>query len=249
VSAAHHLSLSRWGIVSGTDEEAGCAYWARPDVQLPEDVPGKAARVGRIFHELAHGYVLFGGEHDRTEWDPTEAAEALTLIRGPVRAFLDEWRELPGDKHVELRLRLDARTMRTSEAPRRGEPGYTRPGPTEVTGELDLVRIHDGIAWVEDLKTGSKRHVSNAQLAAYGVLASRHFDVERVQHRFVYALKTKVNLTEWIAMGADDLDAEAGHMAKVLRTLPMAQPVPGSNCEYRCPLKRGNCPAFVSQVA
>jgi hypothetical protein len=247
--SGHHLSLSRWGLISGTDEEQGCAYWARPDVNLPDDVPGKGARVGRICHELWHGYILFGGEHDRPEWIREDYADALAIMRGPIRRFFDEWRELPGEKHVELRLRIDARTMRTSEAPRRGEPGYTRPGPAEVTGELDLVRIHDGIAWVEDLKTGSKRHVSNAQLAAYGVLASRHFGVEQVRHRFVYALKTKVNLTEWVAMDGDTLDAEAGHMAKVLRTLPMAQPVPGSNCEYRCPLKRGNCPAFVSQVA
>ncbi len=249
MSAAHHLSLSRWGIVSGSDEESGCAYWARADITLPEDVSGKAARVGRISHELAHGYVLFGGEHDRPEWDPTDLAEALTIMRGPIRGHLDEWRNLPGEKHVELRLRLETRTMRTTEAPRRGELGYTKPGPSEVTGELDLVRIHDGVAWVEDLKTGSKRHVSNAQLAAYGVLAARHFGVEMVRHRFVYALKTKVNLTEWVEMDADTLDAEAGHMAKVLRTLPTAQPVPGSSCDYRCPLKRGNCPAWASNVA
>lgn len=258
---SHHLSLSRWGLAKQ------CSYWCRPDIQLPRDESGKPARVGTITHRLSDGYakaLIAGASREQAEASilgseapaPGEAydewQEATIIYGGPLSEWIEGWVEQPGKKHTELRLRYSARTDRVHQAPRRDEPGYTRPGPFEVSGELDFVRVVDGVAEVIDLKTGKVSESAIEQLNAYAVLASRFFGVSHARHRVLYARKTKLIETPWVEMDADALDAEAGAIGRVLRRLPTVQPTKPADskvCAFICPLGRAACPAHDDRAA
>lgn len=241
----HHISLSKWALAKE------CSYWGRPDIELPRDEPGKPARVGTIVHRLADVYAKTGKVAEPLEKeDLTEFAEAKGLFEGPLRGWIDDWKTLDGEKTTELRLRYDARFDRAVASPRRDEPGYTRPLAYEVTGELDFVRVVDGVVELIDLKTGKFSDSAIAQLDSYSVLASRHYGVSQARHCVLYVRKTKLVGTPWVEMDADALDAEAGAMVRVLRRLPTVQPTPPADpkvCAYICPLGRAACPAHADR--
>ncbi len=121
------------------------------------------------------------------------------------------------------------------DVPRRGEPGYGPPGPTQMTGELDFVTVTDDAIDVIDLKTGKKENTNESQLRGYSLLAARKWKRPLVRSAFLYARKTKVELTPWAEMDADAIDAEAGKIRRSLRTLPTAERVRGDHC-FRCPM-------------
>lgn len=245
----HHLSLSRYALAVGAhdDPPRGCSYWARPDVTLVERPVGPPARIGTGVHRLSHA-TISGVADELADMDPHEAAEARAIFSGPLKGYVEAWRDEPCDHRIsELRLRYDATADTVREAERRGEAGYSRPGPAEVTGELDLVRKLGDVVEIEDIKTGQARHVHEEQLLAYGVLAARHYGVARVRVRFLYALKTKLKPTDWAELDGDRLDAEAGRLVKTLRRLPVAEPIDGDWCDFRCPLGKGACPAWVGK--
>jgi hypothetical protein len=239
---SHRLSLSRYALA------LECAYWARPDLTWEEKPVGREARIGTMVHRLAELHVL--RQPVTLEGADDEIAEAERIFGGPLKTWLDVWAQdgEPLSTWVELRLRYDTRKDLVRQVPRRGEPGYERPGPGEVTGELDLVRVYRDFVDVIDIKTGSPRHVHEEQLRAYGVLASRFFGVPRVRISFLYARKTKLTLTDPVELDGDTLDAEAGRLGKTLRRLPLAEPKPGDHCTYRCPMGRALCPAWVTQT-
>lgn len=241
----HHISLSKWALAKE------CSYWGRSDVELPRDEPGKPARVGTMVHRLADVYAKTGKVAEPLEKDDlTEFAEAKGIFEGPLRGWIDGWKLLPGEKHTELRLRYDARFDSVGVAPRRDQAGYTRPLPYEVTGELDFVRVAEGVVEVVDLKTGKFSDSAVAQLDAYSMLASRHFGVSAARHYVLYARKTKIVPTVWVEMDADALDAEAGAIVRVLRRLPTVQPTPPADskaCAFICPLGRAACPAHADR--
>lgn len=236
---SHRLSLSRYWLA------LECAWWARPDVDYLEPPVGTRARVGNVVHYASHAYASASTEDVPVdgEWTPHELAEGKALFR-PLKNWLDEWKSDNAMARIsELRLRLDVETMQVHTAPRRNEPGYTRPGPTEVTGELDLLRDYGGWGRIEDVKSGKPRYVHDEQLRAYAVLARAFFGWERVEAAFVFTKKRSVEVTPYIVMSADDIDAEAGRLRRVLRTLPTAEPNPGEHC-WSCDAKRaGVCPA------
>lgn len=249
---SHRLSLSKYGLA------LQCSYGFRADVQVPDRPVGKAARVGTLVHRMAELRAKgldVDGDPMFLEADPHELAEAAGIYQGPLSGYVDDWRASPATtRWSELRLRYDAATDSVREVPRRDQSGYTRPGATEATGEIDFAAVYDdGSADVEDLKTGSPRHVDEAQAVAYGVLISRYVPgLTRVRVRYVYARKTKLTTTDWVEMDVDTLDAEAGRIGKVLRMLPTAQATPPKDesiCQYRCPLGRASCPAWVSRQA
>lgn len=233
---SHNLNLSSYAL------SLACGYWARLDVDLPERQVGPPARIGTIVHLLAQAQVN-GKTVELGDHNPSEFAEAKAIHSGPLSGWIEEWKSAPVPKAVELRLRYDAKTDRAREVPRRGEPGYSRPGPTEVTGELDLVQNFGTHVDVIDIKTGQKRHVQEEQLHAYAVLASRFWTAPLVRVSFLYARKTKTDQTPWVELDLDRIDAEAGRLSRRLRTLPTAEPVPGDHC-WRCPLGKANCPAY-----
>jgi hypothetical protein len=224
---SHRLSFSRL---------LPCVWWARPDVDCPDDPPGEKAQIGTCTHGLGDEH-LTGRPFDRTKHTPRVVAEALSIFNGPLKSWLDTWKAQPGEKIVEGRLRYDTETGRAFPTPRRGEDGYTRPSETQLTGEIDLVTIYpdESLAEIVDLKTGQKRNSNESQLRGYSVVVKARYGVKRVRSSFLYARKTKLDLEPWIEMDEDDLDAEAGKLRRTLRTLPQASPMKGDHC-YRCPL-------------
>lgn len=237
----HRLSLSRYWLA------LACSYWARPDLEWEEGPPGERARVGtgaHRFSELCGKSLPFDGDPVLEKMDPHELAEAKAIFEGPLRGWVEAWRDASVPAAFELRVRYDARADVVREVPRRDEPGYTAPGPFEVTGELDFVHNHGDLVELVDLKTGSPRHVHDEQVISYGLLASRFYRVPRVRVAFLYARKTKLTQTEWIELDADMLDAEAGRLARTLRLLPTSEPRMGEHC-VRCPMPRAQCPAQV----
>lgn len=239
----HRLSLSRYWLA------LECSYWARADLQWEEQPSGRAGRVGTICHRFAElcGKTLpFDGDPVLEAADPHELAEAKAIFEGPLRGWVEKWRDAPIPAAFELRLRYDTRIDDVHQAKRRDEEGYEPPGPSQVTGELDFVHNHVDSVDVVDLKTGSPRNVHDEQVITYGLLASRFYRVPKVRVAFLFARKTKLTQTDWIELDADTLDAEAGRLARTLRLLPDARPRLGDHC-VRCPMPRSQCPAQVER--
>lgn len=231
---AHRLSFSRL---------LGCLWWARGDVECPDDPPGEKARIGTVVHRLSQEH-LVGVPFDRSKVGLKELAEALSIFNGPLKGWLDAWLASPGEHHVEERLRYDAEDDRVFVVPRREDPAYAPPSAMQMTGELDLVTVLPEHIEVVDLKTGQERNSNESQLTGYSVVAARKWNRPLVKSAFLYARKTKVKLTPWIEMDVDAIDAEAGKLRRTLRTLPQAERVKGDHC-YRCPMgpRRGGPPS------
>ncbi len=223
---AHRLSLSRL---------LPCLWWARGDVECPDDPPGRPARVGTIVHGLAAEHSGLWRPYDRSKLDLHELAEALSIFNGPLKGWVEAWALSPGQHFVEARVRYDADEDRVFDAPRRGEPDYVPPGAMQATGEMDFVTVTDEAIEQVDLKTGKKENSLESQLRAYSLLAQRKWNRPVVRSAFLYARKTKIELTPWIEMDVDAIDAEAGKLRKSLRTLPTAERVKGDHC-FRCPM-------------
>ncbi len=235
---SHRLSFSRL---------LPCVWWARPDVDCPDDPPGEKAQIGTCVHGLSEEH-LTGKVFDRTKHTMQVLTQALDIFKN-LKPWLDTWKAQPGQKIVEGRLRYDTEDGRAFPTPRRGEDGYTRPGDSQLTGEIDLVTIYpnEELAEVIDLKTGQKRNSNESQLRGYSVVVKARYGVKHVRSAFLYARKTKLDLEPWMEMDEDALDAEAGKLRRTLRTLPQAKPVKGDHC-YRCPLGKsrfGYCPEWV----
>lgn len=228
---SHRLSLSRL---------LPCLWWARPDVDCPDDPPGKSARVGTLVHRMSEGHTGLGRSFSQEGVDLHELAKALSIFNGPLKGWVEAWAASPGEHFVEARLRYDADEDRVFEVPRRDEPGYTRPGSMQVTGELDFVTVLPDAIEQIDLKTGKKENSLESQLRGYAILGQRKWQRPVVRSAFLYARKTKVELTPWLELDADAIDAEAGKLRRALRTLPTAERVKGDHC-FKCPMgpKRG----------
>lgn len=223
---AHRLSLSRL---------LPCLWWARGDVECPDDPPGDKARIGTVVHRLSEAHTGLGRPFSQEGVDLRELAEALSIFNGPLKGWIDAWMAAPGRHYIEQRLRYDAERDVVFGAPRREEPGYTPPGAMQVSGELDFVTVTDDAIESIDLKTGQKANSLESQLRGYAILAQRRWERPVVRSAFLYARKTKVELTPWITMNEDEVDAEAGKIHLSLATLPETQRVRGDHC-YRCPM-------------
>lgn len=223
-----------------------CDWWARPDVECPDDPPGKAAQVGTVVHGLSAEHSGLHKPLDRTKVDPHILAEALSIFHGPLRGWVEAWVASPGEHFVEARYRYDAETHEAFPVAARGTPEHTHAGPTQLTAEIDFVTVLPEHIEVIDLKTGQKRNTNETQLRGYSVVGERVWKRPLVKSAFLYAKKTKLELTPWLEMNVDRIEAEAGALRRRLRTLPTAQPVKGDHC-YRCPLGKarfGRCPEW-----
>jgi hypothetical protein len=231
MTRAHRASFSRL---------LACLYWARPDVECPDDPPGPKARIGTLVHRLAEGHTGLGRSFSQEGVDLHELSEAMSIFHGPLKTWVEAWSASPGEHFVEFRVRYDAEADIVWPVPRRDEPGYLPPDVMQMTGELDFVTVLPTHIESIDLKTGQKANSLESQLRGYAILAQRHWDRPLVKSAFLYARKTKVELTPWIEMDVDAIDAEAGALRRALRTLPQAEPIKGEHC-WRCPMgpKRG----------
>lgn len=233
----HRLSPSKLKLAEA------CMYWARPDVIYDDQPTGKKARIGTLVHRMAEAIAAPETVTKAHTEDLDEVAEALSIVNGPLKGWLETWRSEDVPRHVEVSLRYDVETGAVRSYPRRGKPGYERPGMTEMGGEMDLVRCFGDVGEIVDLKTGDPRWFADSQLFSYGVMGAAFFGWKRVRVAFLRALKTKVSMTPWVELDTDALDEQAGKMRRMLRVLPTAPPQPGEHCWLCDARKAGVCPA------
>ena len=235
--ASHRLSMSKVSLASL------CSWSFRADAPQTPRPPGTSARIGTGVHSMMERYVKEGIICESLpKLTVEEQAQAFDLFSPSLREFLDlhRWND------CEIGLRYDTRTDSTKSGPRRGEPHYDDIDPSVLPGTLDLVAVGEKTAVVIDLKSGKKVE-DRQQLYAQAVAASRYYDVPTVKVGYLYARKTKCDEPEWEVLDADRLDAEAGKLARLMRKLPMAEPVPGDHC-WRCDA-RPSCPAYGAERA
>lgn len=133
-----------------------CRYWARPDVELPPDEVGEAAKEGTRLHEVLRlAHEAPGGEH------PQWAIVALSAVGAPPCA------------QCEVAFAIDpfigSRALATA-----GPRDYSMADDDEIAGTADICWVDgDGVGHVVDWKTGDPDNVepveTNAQLAALAV--------------------------------------------------------------------------------
>lgn len=239
MSRAHHLSMSKMSLAHL------CAWSFRADSpQHPRPV-GAPARIGSGVHACMEHYVKHGKVlSDLPKMAPEEAAEALAFFSPPVQAFLDS---IPWSA-CEIGLRYDAQADDAELGPRRGEKGYAELGAMVVPGTLDLVANEPDIVTVVDLKSG-KKQADREQLYTQAVAAARFYKKPAARVAYVYARKTKCDPPDWEYLDADALDMHAGRISRLLRKLPMAEPVADAEAYcWRCD-SRPSCPAFGAEAA
>ncbi len=230
---AHRLTISRLA------RAHVCAFPFRIDVEQRPRPPGKEARIGTVAHHLV---AIRQGAHvgPLKETDDSIIAAGKYILEGPLNGYLasTEW------THCEAGLLYDAAADECIDSPRRGEPGYEDVGPMQIRGTLDLVRIEADRVVLRDVKTG-RPPSDREQLYGQAVAASRRWGKSVVEIGYVRALKTKCEELDVEVLDADRLDEEAGRIARVLRRLPVAQPVPNDKCDW-CDA-RSACPAFMAE--
>lgn len=229
---AHHLSASK------VDLALCCSWWARPDTEQQDRPPGEKAARGTVVHKAS---------------DCFQKGLALPAMDEEAAALwisLRAWEErVEPFTHSEIPLLYDAENDTTTPCQMgESERDYLGVTPMHIPMRLDLVRADGDGVRVVDIKTGSKANSAppheNLQLATQAVAAARHFGVDRVSVGLVHPMKTKVHEPEWFELDADALDAHAGKLYRVLRTLPLAEPNRGSWC-FRCPI--GPAKGFVTK--
>jgi hypothetical protein len=233
---AHRLTMSRMA------RAHVCAFPFRIDVEARERPSGKEARAGTVTHHWTAVH-LGAKVPPLTETDPTILAIGEAVFKGPLKTWLETtatW------THCEVGLLYSAAADVCIDGPRRGEPGYDEVSAMELRGTLDLVRVEEDRIVLRDLKTG-KPPSDREQLYAQAVAASRRWKKNVVEIGYVRALKTKVEELDVETLDADRLDEEAGRIARVLRRLPMAEPVVNDKCDW-CDA-RGACPAYGAERA
>ncbi len=238
MTRAHHLSGSKVDLALH-----GCLFWARPDTVHPARPMGAPAKRGVTVH---------------TAFDRDFKGLALPEFHDDTRALWDQLKTWlmtqPNFTHSELPLLYDAEndTAAICETGEFGERDYLGVTALKVPMRLDLVRVERDVAWVLDVKTGSRSGTetepANMQLASGAVAVSRLFGVERVKVGLVFPLKTKVHPPAWFELDADALDLHAGKLHRALKMLPTSGPVRGDHC-WKCPIgpSKGyttDCPAW-----
>ena len=239
---AHLLSMSKMSLGIICSHSFKLDTPQSPRVASPE--AEEARQVGIHTHDMI-ALDLGVALPRRENVDPNHVAAALTLYKSAMT-----WLEPRRDRmlRAEVGMRYDTQHDRAVIGPRRGEPGYEDVGPLVLPGTLDLIlRGPDGVLEVVDVKTGKKEYETPWQLYAQAVAASRVYAEKVVRVGYLYPRKTKCAEPEWETLDNDRLDEEAGRIAKVLRRLPLSEPVRGDWC-FRCDARDG-CPKWQVDAA
>lgn len=228
---SHRLSMSRMSLA------LACSYSFRADVEVHERVVGRPALLGSAVHLLAECHVR---KLPAPVLDEDVRDEAHAIANGPLLKLLDsqDWTA------CEIGMRYRADVDESWGGPRRGDADYGNVGRMVLPGTLDLVLVRDADALVVDIKTG-KVPGDSEQLYAQAVAVSRAYGAKRVEVGYAMARKTKCEIAAKEVLEADDLDAHAGRIAKLLRRLPMAEPQTGKHC-WRCDA-RPSCPGWLAE--
>jgi len=244
-----------------------CLWWARPDVELPEQDASGAAELGTALHAVAEAEA----DEDASD-EPDEGAvdrafrrvvmgaveeQVLAELPGVERAALaplaQAWREwwtgfapTVGSHWTEQAFAVDpaARTART--LPSEVSRDYSAATAAEVPGTIDLIALRPGERVVVDYKTGS---------AAHGL--DEHLD------QLLFGATASALTTEWhgpiaVAVAHVTLDGVRWHerrvsgfelevfrveLAALVEAIQTAEARPGLHCdEGYCPA-RAVCPA------
>ncbi|MEJ7730503.1 MAG: PD-(D/E)XK nuclease family protein [Polyangiaceae bacterium] len=236
------ISASKLGLA------ARCAYWARPDVELPpEGPPSVAAELGTALHAVAEGR------------DYADVAQEGGFDPDALAALVAEWQEWwPGYSEgrawqKEAPYAYDVATGRGRILPSEGHRDYSAATETEYCATVDAVSL-DGVPTVLDLKTGWK----NKTVAAYreqlelGALAvARTHGLDRVRIAIAHVTGSGVVVDE--TRGDTDLDEfDLADVEARLRALaagvPTSEPNPGEHCLGSfCP-EVAACPVTVATL-
>jgi hypothetical protein len=222
------LSMSKLGLAHK------CGYGFRADVPAPERPSGRAAQIGSIVHALVEAKVT--GKAYADDVDPTLLSEAMAIFTGPLSDYLESRKWTVCEKGY----RYDSENDTCVDGPRRGDPGYDDHADDALKGTVDLVEVDGEEGVVDDVKTG-KPPEDSEQLYGQAVAVSRRFGLRRVRVAYARALKTKLELLNAEFLDADRLDAEAGRIRRLLRTIPTSEPNPGEWC-WKCDAWQA-CPA------
>ncbi len=234
---SHRLTGSRTDLA-----EAGCMYWARPDVPLPPDTTGAAADEGVRLHALAERYADGRGYHEE-DVTPDIAARWSQLA-----PWLSDWLDAThgAERLVEAAFAVDVHTHRVRGIPRDVGRDYGH-SMTEVPARLDLGAVWQDHVEIWDFKTGetAPRADEAGQLKTLALMVCGAFGRTRARVHIVHvrddAVRTdSADLAQW------DLDVHAVTLRRAIDSLPTAEPRPGSHCRW-CPA-RTVCPAIVAAM-
>lgn len=218
-----------------------CPYPFRSGVATVPRPSGQAALMGTDVHTAIE--LALRGE--TMPWaDQPHADEAAQHARQAI-----EWIERFGaPTHVERGFVYDVRRDQAQWGPRRGQPGYGKAPLHTLRGTLDLAWISEKTAHLVDIKTGKTQNAHPEQLYVQALALSRIVGIDKVRVGFLFTRKTKVIAPEWVELDEDALDEFAGKLHRLIRTLPIAQPVPGDGCRW-CEVPPSECPAFLEERA
>lgn len=234
---AHKLSASK------VDLAEWCTYSFRVDVDLPEKQVGPKAVIGTEVHKAAE------------RWFRKEQVGQISVDASSLWASLKSWLE---DEvifsHSEIAILYDATTDTAQVCETgNGERDYLNVSQYSLPMRLDLVREGTQLEIV-DIKTGSMSNAApppeNAQLFTQALGASRLLGYKTAHVGLVFPLKTKVHEPVYHHIDEHALDAHAGKIRRILRTIPDSQPVRGPHC-WKCSVGPGKgfvtqCPAWLT---
>jgi hypothetical protein len=240
-----------------------CAFPFRPDIEVPQDPPGDAARLGTAWHDVVATTIIM----------PMQATGPAQLIDRALRdAGLDPeaWRDrLQAMRPIEI-----AKDLAREHITTRAEVAYAwhadsgdveelgislnrgYPDTVGICGTADFVyteQTPDGFVLViGDWKTGNPDNVEpakdNAQLRFLAGCASRLVDVDlvRVELRFI-SPEGEVTIDAWSYSPLELLEAQM-LLGVLWEMRTIAEPDPGPHCTAKyCPL-RMSCPATTQAV-
>lgn len=234
-------SLSASLSASSVHAAMRCGFAFRPDVRTTSRPSGAAALFGEAVHAAVEAWLSqTEPSFERlSEDDQRKARQHYDQATGWLRKFGRP------PEYVEQGLVYDVRRDIAAWGPRRGEDGYNTHQRGVLRGTLDMA-WYDGVngaAHVLDLKTGKVENAHVEQLQTLAVAVSRILPVTSVRVGFLFSRQTKVIEPHWLDMTRDDLDAWAGRLHRLMRLLPVAEPMPGDYCRW-CEVNAGECPAM-----
>ncbi len=233
----HHFSASKRRLLQR------CAWWARPDVELPPWDPTEAAERGTALHRVAAGeaYETVAEEYG---YDVEELAELVAVWREwwPefVNGGLGGVTMAPHAVHgrTEVPYAYDTATGAARELPGEGQRDYSDASETEVPGTADVVIVDPHFVVTIDLKTGRPPKTLaeyREQLEHNALAATRVHGVEEAVIMVAHVTPAGVEV-DVDRLDALDLAGVAGALAAEVASIPNAEPRPGAHCrDLYCP--------------
>jgi hypothetical protein len=222
---------------SGIGRALRCAWWIRPDVELPDSGSSRAADEGVLFHDVMARFInrMPQRMHDveRVQY-LTEAACEWWGKRAMNRSFT-----------AEDAFALDVVTSTARSIGRMIDRQYGVLGEQEIAGTSDYVGLEADVLVVGDWKTGSPEHVEdvadNAQMKFNALCAAKHMGhTGAVQLEIAYVRKSKVWLERHLTSRME-LESFGDDLRRLYLGVRGAESVTGDHCRF-CP-GAGRCPA------